>query len=101
MVSDAWMDRRVARHTPGRGGWSASRARPWTLDAPIFNHLDRGLVQATVAPVSTPRNILNNAELESLRIDIQTAGGEDETHVWDAIGVIGAENSWVKNATSS
>ncbi|HEY1015656.1 MAG TPA: hypothetical protein VGE07_23300, partial [Herpetosiphonaceae bacterium] len=69
-----------------------------TLDAPIFNHLDRGLAQATVAPVAS-RNIIGEAGLENVRIDIQTAGGEDENHVWDGIVFRGAENSWVKNAT--
>ncbi|HYF61444.1 MAG TPA: carbohydrate-binding protein, partial [Herpetosiphonaceae bacterium] len=97
VVSDAWwaagsLDITWTRRVTRIAGTAL------TLDAPVFNHLDRALAQATVAPVSN-RNIIGNAGLESLRIDIQTAGGEDENHVWDAIGVIGAENSWVKNAT--
>ncbi len=66
-----------------------------SFDAPIFNHLDRALAQATVAPV-TSRTLVAQAGLENLRIDIQTGGGEDENHVWDAVGVVGAEDSWVQ-----
>lgn len=69
-----------------------------TLDAPIYNHLDRALTQSTVAPV-TGRNLIAEAGVESLRVDIETAGGEDEDHVWDAIGVVGAEDSWVRDVT--
>lgn len=97
VVSDAWwavgaLDMTWTRRVTKIAGTTL------TLDAPIFNHLDRALSQATVAPV-TSRNIIANAGVENLRVDIQTAGGEDENHVWDAIGVVGAEDSWVKNAT--
>src|SRR5690606_31006539 len=38
--------------------------------------------------------------LEDLRVDIQTQGGEDEAHASDAVGIRGAQNSWVKNVTA-
>lgn len=69
------------------------------LDAPLFNHLDRSLAQSTVAPVSS-RNLVSEAGLEHLRVDIETRGGEDEAHVWDSIGFLGAENSWARNVTT-
>ena len=68
------------------------------LDAPLYNHLDRALAEATVALVSS-RALISEAGLENLRVDIETKGGQDEDHVWDAVGVVGAENAWVKNLT--
>ena len=70
-----------------------------TLDAPIYNHLDRSLTQARVAAVSG-RNLIRESGIENLRVDIETAGGEDENHAWSAIGVIGAEDSWVSNVAT-
>jgi hypothetical protein len=69
------------------------------LDAPIYNHLDRALTVSTVAPV-TRRNLVTEAGVESLRVDIETAGGEDENHAWNAIGVVGADNSWVQQVAT-
>jgi hypothetical protein len=70
-----------------------------TFDAPIFNHLDKAIAQARVAPV-TSRNLVARVGLEKLRVDIETDGGEDEDHAWDAIGVVGAEDSWVRDVTA-
>ncbi|HEU4422598.1 MAG TPA: hypothetical protein VFR67_08660 [Pilimelia sp.] len=69
------------------------------LDAPIYNHLDRSLTTSTVAPV-TRRNLVSESGVENLRVDIETAGGEDEKHAWNAIGVVGADNSWVQNVST-
>ncbi len=69
------------------------------LDAPIYNHLKRGLAQATVAKV-TSRSLVNHVGVEDLRIDIETAGGVDENHAWTAISVVGAEDSWVRGVTA-
>jgi hypothetical protein len=46
------------------------------------------------------KNYRTEIGLEDLRVDIQTNGGEDEAHAADAIGVTGAEDSWVKNVTA-
>lgn len=70
-----------------------------TFDAPIFNHLDRSLSQARVAVVSG-RNLIREAGVENLRVDIETAGGQDENHAWSAISVAGAEDSWVKTVAT-
>lgn len=69
------------------------------LDAPIYNHLDRALTISTVAPV-TARNLITEAGVENLRVDIETAGGSDENHAWNAIGVVGADNSWVRGVNT-
>jgi hypothetical protein len=65
------------------------------LDAPIYNHLDRSLTTSTVAPV-TKRNLISESGVENLHVDIESNGGEDENHAWNAIGVVGADNSWVQ-----
>jgi hypothetical protein len=69
------------------------------LDAPIYNHLNRSLTQSTVARV-TARNMVTESGVENLRVDIETAGGEDEAHAWNAIGVVGADNCWVQNISA-
>ena len=68
-----------------------------TLDAPVFNHLNRGLAQSTIAKATA--SYVTESGLEDLRVDIATAGGEDENHAWNAINVNGAQDSWVKNIT--
>jgi regulation of enolase protein 1 (concanavalin A-like superfamily) len=70
-----------------------------TFDAPVYNHLNRSLSQARVALVSG-RNLIREAGVENLRVDIETAGGEDENHAWSAIAVTGAEDSWVKRVST-
>ncbi|MEU0883114.1 hypothetical protein ABZ345_31280 [Lentzea sp. NPDC005914] len=70
--------------------------RTLTFDAPIYNHLDRSLAVSTVAPV-TARNLVTESGVESLRVDVETKGGEDENHAWNAIGVFGADDSWVRS----
>ncbi len=70
-----------------------------TFDAPLFNHLDASLATASVDHV-TASNVISESGVENLRIDIQTTGGEDENHAWDAISVMGAEHVWVTNVTA-
>jgi hypothetical protein len=69
-----------------------------TIDAPIFDHLVRAdsqsrMVKLNWAPVT-------ESGIENLRVDIVTAGGEDENHASNAITMEGAENCWVRNATT-
>jgi hypothetical protein len=68
------------------------------LDAPIYNHLDRKLSQSSAFTVKSS-NVLTHVGLENLRIDIEK-GGEDKNGVWNAVGIIGAEDSWVRNITT-
>ena len=68
------------------------------LDAPIYNHLNRKLSQCSAYTVKS-RNILTNVGLENLRIDIDK-GGEDEKFLWNGVGVLGAEDAWVRNITA-
>ncbi len=69
-----------------------------TVDAPVFNHLDRSLSQAYVAKLTA--NYASQVGLENLRVDVQTAGGEDENHAWSTVGFTGAQDSWARNVTT-
>jgi hypothetical protein len=69
-----------------------------TLDVPVYNHLDRSLAQSYVAKVTSSH--ITQAGVESLRIDIVTAGGEDENHAWNGVQVQGAHDSWIRGVTA-
>ncbi len=69
-----------------------------TLDAPVYNHLDRALSQSYLTKVTS--NHITESGIENLRVDIETAGGEDENHAWNAIGITGAQDCWVRNCTA-
>jgi hypothetical protein len=43
---------------------------------------------------------VHEAGVESLRVDVITAGGEDENHAWNAVDVAGAEDAWVRGVTA-
>ena len=69
-----------------------------TLDVPVYNHLDRSLSQSLVYAIDDS-SLVRETGVESLRIDIVTAGGEDEDHAWNGIEVGGAEDAWVTGVT--
>jgi hypothetical protein len=70
-----------------------------TLDVPVYNHLDRSLSQSVMSVVDDSA-LVREAGVERLRIDIQTAGGQDESHAWNGVDVAGAEDSWVRDVTA-
>jgi hypothetical protein len=69
-----------------------------TIDAPVFNHLIRSLSQSYVYRY-TKFGIQTNIGIENLRIDIETLGGTDENHAWQAIDLYQIEDAWVKDCT--
>jgi hypothetical protein len=69
------------------------------LDAPIYAHLDRALATSTVAPV-VARRLVSESGVEDLRVAIENRGGSDEDHAWNAIGVVGAADCWVRRVTA-
>ncbi len=69
-----------------------------TIDVPVFNHLVRSLSQSTVYKYART-GLLTNIGVENLRIDIESLGGEDENHAWQALYLLQLEDSWVKNCT--
>jgi len=70
-----------------------------TLDAPVHQHLDRALAHSVVYAVDDG-DLIREAGVEDLRVDIVTAGGVDENHAWNAIAVDGAEDAWVRRITA-
>jgi len=69
-----------------------------TIDAPVFNTLIRSLSQSYIYKYART-NLKTNIGIENLRIDIETLGGEDESHAWQAIDLFQIEDSWVKDCT--
>ncbi len=69
------------------------------LDAPIYDHLDPSLAETEIY-VWDKTGIRTNMGVEDLRIDIQTAGSEDEEHARNGIRLIGVEDCWVKGVTA-
>ena len=70
-----------------------------TLDAPIYDHLDRTLAQSTMYVLDN-RSIIRECGIENLRIDVETAGPLDEDHVRTTIFLRGVEDSWIKDVTA-
>lgn len=69
-----------------------------TVDAPVFNHLDRSLSQSVLYKYNNP-GVLKNIGIEDLQVDIVTAGETSETHCEDAIQFVEAEDSWIRDCT--
>jgi hypothetical protein len=69
-----------------------------TIDAPVFNHLIKSQSQSYIYKYSRS-GLKTNIGIENLRIDIETLGGEDENHPWQAVDLYQLEDSWVRNCT--
>ncbi len=69
-----------------------------TIDAPVFNPLNRALSQAYIYKYGRA-NLKTNIGIENIRVDIETLGGEDENHIWSAIELDQVEDAWVRNCT--
>jgi len=69
-----------------------------TIDAPVFNTLIRSLSQSYIYKYSRS-NLKTDIGIENLRIDIETNGGDDENHAWQAVDLYQIEDSWVRNCT--
>lgn len=69
-----------------------------TIDAPVFNHLNRSLSPSTIYRYDTSP-LRFEIGVANLRIDIQTAGEQSESHAWDGIVFRQATDCWVRNVT--
>jgi hypothetical protein len=69
-----------------------------TIDAPVYNHLIKNESQSYIYKYSR-NGIKTDIGLENFRIDIQTLGGVDENHAWQAVDLFQIENSWVRSCT--
>jgi hypothetical protein len=81
------------RRVAGKSGNTLS------LDAPVFNHLDATLTQASVYKADR-RGIVTHVGIENLRVDSQYANPTDENHPNDALLVLGVEDAWVRDVTT-
>ncbi|NDW09654.1 T9SS type A sorting domain-containing protein [Dysgonomonas sp. 520] len=71
-----------------------------TIDAPVFYTLNKSLSQSYVYKFNKT-TIIKEVGIENLRIDIESAGGEDENHAWQAVRLRSVENAWAKNVITS
>lgn len=69
-----------------------------TLDVPLYNTLDKSLSPSYIYKYDRA-GLVTNCGVEDLRIDIETAGGTDEAHAWNAMGFRQAEDCWVTGCT--
>jgi hypothetical protein len=69
-----------------------------TIDAPVFNHLIKSLSQSYIYKYARD-SIRTHIGIEDLRIDIESIGGADEEHAWNAIDLYLIEDVWVRDCT--
>ncbi|WNJ20125.1 T9SS type A sorting domain-containing protein [Pontibacter sp. G13] len=69
-----------------------------TVDVPFYNTLLRDL-SPSFAYVYDQAGIVSHVGVEDLRVDIETAGGVDEDHAWNALGLVQVEDAWVTGCT--
>lgn len=69
-----------------------------TVDAPIFYSLNKSLSQSYIYKHNMSGTVYN-VGIENLRIDIETLGGTDENHAWQAVRFKSCENAWARNCT--
>lgn len=69
-----------------------------TVDAPVFNHLDRSLSQSVLFKYDAA-HVIRRVGIEKLQVDIITKGELTEEHAEDAITFTGTEDSWIRDST--
>lgn len=67
-----------------------------TIDAPIFYTLRKSL-SASYIYVPNMNGTIYGSAVEDLTITIQSAGGEDENHAWNAVRFRSIENAWARD----
>ena len=67
-----------------------------TLDAPVFYSLNKSLSPSYVYEPKMNGTVYN-CGLEDLTIYIESAGGEDENHAWNAVRFRSIENAWAQD----
>jgi hypothetical protein len=76
-----------------------------TIDAPVFNTLNRSLSQSYMYKYNRS-GLQTNIGIENLRIDIYTtdittnAKGNEHDHAWDAIRFMQVEDAWAQHCTA-
>lgn len=68
------------------------------VDVPIYNTLNKSLSPSFVYTYDRT-GVVTEVGVENLRIDIETAGANDEAHAWNALGLVQVEDAWVKDCS--
>lgn len=69
-----------------------------TLDAPVFYTLNRSISQSYVY-IPKMTGTYRESAIEDLRIEIESNGGTDENHAWQAVRFRSIENAWALRCT--
>lgn len=69
-----------------------------TVEAPLFYSLNKSLAQSYIYKPNMSGTVYN-VGIENLRIDIETLGGTDENHAWQAVRFKSCENAWAKDCS--
>lgn len=69
-----------------------------TVDAPLFYSLDKNLAPSYIYKPNMSGTVYN-VGIENLRIHIETLGGTDENHAWQAVRFKSCENAWAKDCS--
>lgn len=69
-----------------------------TLDAPIFYTLSKQLAAPYVYEPNMNGTVYGSG-IENLTIEIESQGGEDENHAWNAVRFRSIENAWAVGCT--
>ena len=70
------------------------------LDAPVFYTLRRSLAASYVYEPNMKGTVYGSG-IENLTIEIESLGGEDENHAWNAVRFRSIENGWAVGCTFS
>ncbi|MDR2674722.1 MAG: peptidoglycan-binding protein [Opitutaceae bacterium] len=87
------LDIRYHRYVTAAGGGRL------TLDAPVFDHLDRARSRGYVAKFDDAGTV-RHVGVEDLFIDVETEGAASENHAADCIRFQQSENCWVRRVTA-
>ncbi|MBQ9340480.1 MAG: T9SS type A sorting domain-containing protein [Paludibacteraceae bacterium] len=69
-----------------------------TLDAPVFYTLRKSLAQSYIYEPDMTGTIYGSG-IENITIEIESLGGEDENHAWNAVRFRSIENAWAIDCT--
>lgn len=69
------------------------------IDVPMVDAIETKYGGGSVQVINYEGRI-NNIGIENMRVTTDYMNDEDEDHLWSAVSIIGAHNSWVKNITA-
>ncbi|MGV9380470.1 hypothetical protein ACWDRB_31960 [Nonomuraea sp. NPDC003707] len=77
------------------------RGNQVTVDAPVYNHLDRSLSQSYLYKTDRA-GVVTQVGVERLRVDVEFTGDPfvDKSAVQNAIRVFRAEDAWIRDCTA-